>query len=70
MIGIPVRCVSLTTNHKGNCNPNIGLPLRDVYDIRVLIVKNLVDEKKELDSENNIQYIIYGNHKSLKPVKP
>jgi hypothetical protein len=69
MIGIPVRCVSLTTNHKGNCKPNIGLPLREVYDIRVLIVKNLVDGEKALDSENNIQYIIYGNHKSLQHVK-
>ena len=66
MIGIPVRCISLTANSKGNSKQNITTHFRDEYNIRVLMVKNLDDDKKALDSESNIQYIIYGNYKRLK----
>ena len=66
MIGIPIECVRLTTYFQSSNQHHPTKHSEREFDIRVLKVRNFFDEKKELDSEDNIQYIIYGYYKSLK----
>lgn len=68
MIGIPISCIRLTTIYQcGTMIDGIQPPIPP-FDINVLVVRNFEDEKKALDLDNNIQYIIYKNHKQLKHI--
>jgi hypothetical protein len=66
MIGIPINCVRLTTVYQSGTMIDEIQPPNPLFDINVLVVRNFADEKKPLDLENNIQYIIYKNHNRLK----
>ncbi len=68
MIGIPVDCVRLTTYLQNSNQLHTAKHSNEEFDISVLMVRNFVEKKKGLDSEGNIQYIIYGNYKRLKRV--
>ncbi len=68
MIGIPIDFVRLTTCLQSSNQLNAAKHSGEEFDIRVLMVRNFIDEKKGLDSVSNIQYIIYGNYKCLKRV--